>query len=350
MSFDTLADLEAALADDDRARVIELFPDVTDAFRRRRQREGGFDEVAARIRAEAGTDGGTAEAAASYTAAASGADQARMALTSSLVAYFEGESGPEQQLDAVRSVLDAEREVADATEALEDAVAGTDVSVPVVLAVAATDRVTFPKGVERTVEGTVSNLGGTPAESVGVAVETDLDLAVEPTALGTLAPGDSATVTLSGTPTTVGVFETTVTATGDSDEAATTVATAVAGTGEFLQSALQDVRDLAEAVEEIAGEGGGRGSGNGGGGANGLLNKLETIEKRLERLVSRIDAGRHTPGLDNEIRSVIEELDAFLHQLDALTGTQVPAGDAAALRHDAGDVKRRLEDAIRAEV
>lgn len=353
-----LQELEAALDDDDRKRSVELGADLQDAFDHRRGRERAYDELANAVKIEAvTTDSGfaAADAAAEYLNAVTAADQARIAVDMSLMKYIDEGDNADGTSELVASAIEAETTLDDSVAEFKSELAESDLSVPAVLVITGPDRVTFPESLDRTYEYTVENVGGEAAESVTVELDSDLALSVDPTDLGSISPDAGTTVELSGALTETGIHTIELSATCDADDESISVTAAVASKVKFLQSALQAVENLRSTVSELREEADGDGQKDNGNqsdsaeGLRGLERKTEQVIQKLDTAIEWIEADKNDQAVNGKIESAIEQLEAFVEQIDALAGKQLDEGDGALMRHNAREVVPRLETALEME-
>lgn len=335
MLKDQLTTLQTALEGDDEVAVLDLTDPVTDALAEKRSRESALDALAQHVRASASPDHDARVAAEGYFDAVTRAEQERASAVQAVMGYLTDDTSAAAAATAVGDAVAAEEEVLASTDELADAKGG--ITLPAVLAVGGPDDLEIPKGTAVSATFEVENLGGESAPDVVVGVESDLALDVNPTALGALGPDAASAVELGGSPTTTGTFRVEVTARSGERAGSKSLSAIVASKADYLRRARQQIQTLRRNVAEMRDSGGSKGNGkdNDTNGLNGVLNKLETVEKRLTRLIRKVENGRGKGrSIDTQIRSVIETLQAVANQVDGMSPQQVAASKATLVTSD----------------
>lgn len=359
MATAELRELRDALQANDAVRITEAIADVVDALSVSRSRRRAMESLASQVTDSADPQSDATTAARSYLSASSKAGQTSLAVLTAAFGYVDGEASTSETLDVVERAVEEHNAASSAEADLRDQKAG--VELPALLALAPPDDVEIPVGRSKTVEATVENLGGASATDVTASVDSDLDVSVSPSNLGTVEADDAVSLTLSISGESSGTYDVTLEVAGESDTDGVTVSVVVVEAASYLEQARSLLVQMREQVESLSsgdeeqnggkGKGKGNGKGNGNGGSNGLSNKLDTAIGRLDDLLEAIERGRpNETAIDNRIDAVGEQVEAFRRQLDALGGKQVPEEAAAALRYNAGQVMSNLELATAADL
>lgn len=376
MVQDLLESLRTAVRDDDRSRAVELTAELLDAFERNRATVRARANLARTARDRARGNSDVVEAATTVLELAPKTNEAKIEVDEALLGYVSG-TEPGDLPDALTAAIEVHDSFDERASQLTATIEGADVDLPVFVTVVAPNQFVVPKG--RPVDGRVSIRNDTtqPAADVAVSLDSDAELALSETAIDRIPPGEAATVRLVGTPTD-GEFRPQVTATVDDQSDSASPHLLVQNKRTYLEQAVDELvklyNDLAVAAARAddsgAGAGGGRGGGTGGNGTAGgndslvppgIDNTARTIARRTLQIIDQIeasgssgngrsDAGPAPEAIDNQIGSVVNEVEAFANQITAKAGKELFADAEPQLQRDAGALIDVYEDAQTAAV
>lgn len=328
---------------------MELLPTVLDSFSEQRQREKALDELASKMK-ETASETELETAARDYLIAVMMGDQHRIAVDTAISEYINTGNSRDDTQEVVADAIDAHQALDDAIGTLSEKREKAAVTIPATLSISGPERIEFPKGVERSFEYVVTNVGDEPAESVEIEMETDLSINLTQEDVGTIGGRSETTVQITGTSTETGVEPIELTATSDDGQEALLSITAGAGSVKhYLESSLNEVRQLKSTVRERTDDNSGRKKG-GKGGIGGLVAKLQRCEETLQTAIDWIEQDKNEHVIKNKIGSAINQLDAFVEQLDGLESKQIESGVVALLNYNIEQIIPRLKRAQRTEL
>lgn len=334
MTDDRILAFRDALAEGDDADAVERFSAFGDALSVQSARARALQTVARGVVARTGTDGDLHGAAQRFLQAAHDAQQARVRVEGEFFLYTQDGPSAGDVADTVDELVAADGELREAAAALREEAAAGGVDLPPAVAVFGPDDLSAPAGETVTATYTVANVGtvAVPELSVTVAAE-GVDASVDPATVSGLDPGEEATATVEVATDDPGDYELTLGAAGDEASDDLGVAVAVLGPGDYLETARAAVRDAIDRLERVRENADGELDG-----IAGLLDKLRTVEDRIDDIEEQLDADS-PPGVAvaNRIRSATRTLGAVLNQIDALEGTSLTARQTAVVGYDAGE-------------
>lgn len=360
MVRDTFASLRDALAADDPAEVDAVFGRLGDEMAVQRAREEGYVKQARAAR-------GSREVGDAATAAALALQQqvgevvaARGRVFTAVDNYLTGNLSAEEAAATVDGQLDRFDDLEQAAESFQAETENE--TLPPVLVLTGLETLAVPKGGAVEEQVTVRNVGGTELSDVSLSVETDpeVDLSLSRDAVGSLSPDESATVSLSGTPSRDSEVRITATSgdLADGIDAALNVRDVREIVGDGLTDVFEILKRLRAALSDAAdeskdgangGKGGGKGNRKGGGPEQGYEAKLEAVTKSLAKAFDRIEDGDPEGSVHGKFDAAIEQTEAFVNHVEAQSGKQLPARAATQLVTDARALVATIEEAKAAE-
>lgn len=355
MSIEAVHRFRDALASGDTAAAIDTFDDVHATLSTQADRESALRDVARAVLAQVPPADPAHDAASNFVEAVFHARQARIEAKQDFALHLSG--GPTAEAVAAKAdrVIDSIDTVEARADDLRDAASGTDVSATPSIALSATSTVRAPKGTDLSFSGTVENVGLAAASDVEVTV-SGYDVAVSPSTLDSIQPGEAQQIELAGAAAEAG--ESVVTIRAMNATAQSTIV--VLSKADYVRQAIDLIEGLQSTLEELAerrgngtGSGQGNGSGNGKNGSSsalpkGLSKKLGTAHSRLSTLESRLEDGR-AKSPDEKLLSTAKLLGAFINQTSGLAPNQLSASAQAILEADAAQIVDVLHTATVAE-
>ncbi len=355
MVIQQLQTLRTAFENDDSERVVEVSAEVQEAFGESRTRENAFEQLARQVDDPEYTSS-QREAAAQLAQQIMNVRGARLRTNLAIRTYVHGSDDIDHAayVDQAIESYETYQQRVDEFESVTE-----DVSLPALATVDLDSSIPVGKGAEFEEPVTVTNAGESPVPDVSLALESDADLDLTVTNVGTLDPGASETVSLTGSISESGSYPVKVTAEGPDDTDHARGQVEVLDKKAYVERVLEELRDLYVQTKKAISRGDGNGrddgrgnGGNGGGGpGNGLVNKLEEITKRIVAIVDSVIEGNDPERvIDNRIDSVVNQFDAFINQVEAKRGKGLRSSDATQVVNEAKVVKYSLDGATDAAI
>ncbi|WP_435320391.1 CARDB domain-containing protein [Haloarchaeobius sp. TZWSO28] len=350
MSDSRVVAFKESLVQGDTAAAIDRFDGFDDAVDEQERREGALRDVARGLIARTPPGDASHAAAQQFLRNVSTAQQARLKAKYDYALYLQGGPSAEAVADRVDTVITATETVDKAAERMRET--GSDVPLAPALTLDGPRDVLAQVGSSIEATYTLSNIGTSAAGGLEVSLD-GYDLSVAPSTVESLAPGESAEVTVSGTATEA-ASEPLVVSVGA--QTARTGINILDGDGHLDRAllVLDDITDYLDAIapdeseQEETGGNGGKGkknksgtgaNGNGGPskGYNGLVEKVATAREQIETIRQQIESG-DDESVETDIESVQRLMGAFINQTHGWGKTHLSDRSEALLAADAGRV------------
>lgn len=385
-SFD---ELRTAVREGDRSRAVGVTARLMDEYDRDRARVRAQASLARSARETAGGTGPVVEAAQAVLETASRTNETKIDVDTELLGYLRGDD-PDDLVAALGTAIETHDRFDERVTELRTTLEETDADTQAFVTVVTPNQFVVPKGVPIDRDVTIRNDTTETAEDVELSIRTDASLSLSPTTIDGLPGGETAAVTVSGTPD-AGEYRPTISAMVDGRTDSVSPYLLVQDKRTFLEQAVEELVELyndlaiaAARVDDATGDGtdgdggsgnsenGGRGNDEGTGSGSGsrtggdtpvpsgIDNKIRVIATRTLEIIDRIEGSKGGDGrggggapvkaIDNGIGSVINQIAALQNQISAQAGKGLSADAEAQLVHDAEALIGLYEDAQDAAV
>lgn len=333
-----------ALAEGRIADALNQSDAANEALQDQEAVERAMRTIARGMIAKTGASSQASTTARRFIGAASDADQARIEFNIWFVAFVGGNVSAEQLLEKVDQVIDNHETVDERANQVRNQKSG--VPLPLLLSLFGPDQEAVPKGSEVSIDFTLENIGARKITDIDVSVE-GLDFDVTPTAIGRLAPDESASLTAFGVANQEAETQINVRAEADEVSASHQLAVLVLAKSSYIERALVDIDELKTKVEALRNTDTDVEENE----IQGLLDKLTTADQQLKRILGDIEDGRKPERrINNQIDGVIKILEAFKNQVNGLIDdSQLAKERGTIFLHDSQEVIEILGAAIIAE-
>lgn len=380
-SFD---ELRTAVREGDRSRAVEVTARLMDEYDRDRARVRAQASLARSARETAGGTGSVVEAAQAVLETASRTNETKIDVDTELLGYLRGDD-PDDLVATLGIAIETHDRFDERVTELRTTLEETDADTQAFVTVVAPNQFVVPKGVPIDRDVTIRNDTTETAEDVELSIRSDASLSLSPTTIDGLPGGETAAVTVSGTPD-AGEYRLAISATVDGRTDSVSPYLLVQDKRTFLEQAVEELVELyndlaiaAARVDDATGDGtdgdggsgnsenGGRGNDEGTGSGSGsrtggdtpvpsgIDNKIRVIATRTLEIIDRIEGSKGGDGrggggapakaIDNGIGSVINQIAALQNQISAQAGKGLSADAEAQLVHDAEALIGLYEDA-----
>lgn len=382
MVQELLRHVRTAVQNENRERVVDLTPELLDAFERNRTKVRAQASLARTARASAPGTTDIVESVQNVLRTASKTNQTKINVDKNLLSYIRGDD-PDNLEEALTTAIETHNRFDNNFTKLTTQLEDSDVDVPSSVTIVSPNQFIVPKGANVEGQVTVRNDSTRVVENIDLSLESTAPLTLSQSEIKRIPSGDTTTVGFSGTPSG-GEYQPEITATVDNRSDSATPYLLVQNKRTYLEQAIDELinlyNDLAVAAARIDSPGNSRNDGSGGenssnrrsdedssnetlGGndtvlPSGIENKTRLIAKRTLTIINRIEGSQSTKSdddqdsdsiqmeaINNQIGSVINEVEALQNQIAALEGKKLYAEAGPQLQRDAGALIDIYEDA-----